>query len=565
MIACPTCGSDPCITPSFCSTARNVDGEDLGRTLTERLAEQRKEQEKRIAELAVKDRVTYDQQRKTAAKELGIRKSTLDEEVRAYRERAKEDAEPSLYPHWAVEPCDGVVDGAVLLQALIRRIQRHVVMQKDQAIAVALWLMMSWVHEMAAIHSPILLVTSAEANSGKSTLLGIIGFLARRALLSVSISGPALFRSIEKWQPAFVVDEGDTVFARNEDLREVFNSGWTRGQSVIRCDPNTHEPRPYSTFAPKALGMKGRKLPDTTLSRAIVVELKRKKPSETAQDFDHIDDEGLATLRRQLARWAEDSTEALARASPEIPGGFHNRVRANWKLLLAIADAAGGDWPRVAREAAERLTGAVDTASIGVELLISIKSILDKEQVFEKGGAACVTSKMMIEKLTADPESRWHEWKGPGKPLTQKQLGRLLSEFGIASETIHPEGAPDARGYKRARFEDAWERYLTGHSPSEASKCPNADEMGTTHDFRSVLDNSKDASKNANLSYSHAGLDAWTDRKPENGAKANMTMTSIDDDPWHIPPALDRRRPAVERLGPPAISAGPDDDLGDLR
>jgi putative DNA primase/helicase len=34
------------------------------------------------------------------------------------------------------------------------------------------------------------------------------------------------------------------------------------------------------------------------------------------------------------------------------------------------------------------------------------------------------------------------------------------------------------------------------------------------------------------------------------------------DDPWHIPPELDRRRP--ERLGAPAISAGPDDDLGDI-
>jgi AAA domain len=33
------------------------------------------------------------------------------------------------------------------------------------------------------------------------------------------------------------------------------------------------------------------------------------------------------------------------------------------------------------------------------------------------------------------------------------------------------------------------------------------------------------------------------------------------DDPWYLPPELDRRR---ERLGPPAISAGSDDDLGDI-
>jgi hypothetical protein len=40
---------------------------------------------------------------------------------------------------------------------------------------------------------------------------------------------------------------------------------------------------------------------------------------------------------------------------------------------------------------------------------------------------------------------------------------------------------------------------------------------------------------------------------------------SLPDDPWEgldIPDYLRRDRP---RLGPPAISAGPDDDLGDLQ
>jgi hypothetical protein len=54
---------------------------------------------------------------------------------------------------------------------------------------------------------------------------------------------------------------------------------------------------------------------------------------------------------------------------------------------------------------------------------------------------------------------------------------------GITSETIHPDGAPDARGYKRERFYDAWERYLSGNPLSEVSKCPNADGTGTSGDF----------------------------------------------------------------------------------
>jgi Protein of unknown function (DUF3631) len=50
----------------------------------------------------------------------------------------------------------------------------------------------------------------------------------------------------------------------------------------------------------------------------------------------------------------------------------------------------------------------------------------------------------------------WAEWKH-GRPLTQKQLGGLLRPFGIVSETVSIPGFNDAKGYKRDRFEAAWE------------------------------------------------------------------------------------------------------------
>jgi putative DNA primase/helicase len=127
--------------------------------------------------------------------------------VRRRRDELEAESPPPLYPHWDVEPWEEPVDGAALLYEFAARVRRHVIMGEDQVAAVALWIMLTWVHERAAVHSPLLLATSAEANSGKSTLLGVIGFLVRRALLSVSITGPALFRSIDRWQPTFVIDE----------------------------------------------------------------------------------------------------------------------------------------------------------------------------------------------------------------------------------------------------------------------------------------------------------------------------------------------------------------------
>jgi hypothetical protein len=208
-----------------------------------------------ITELAALPKLAYAKRRKDAAKELGITAGELDEVIAEARGEARETT-PDLYEHWAVERWPEPVDGDALLKSITDCLARYVVMSKHQATAVALWVVFSWLHEEIAIHSPILLVTSPQANSGKSTLLGVINFLARRPIQSVSISGPALFRSIQKWSPTFVLDEADTAFTRNEDLKEVANSGWTRGQSVIRCDPDTNEPKPYSTFAPKALGMR---------------------------------------------------------------------------------------------------------------------------------------------------------------------------------------------------------------------------------------------------------------------------------------------------------------------
>src|SRR4029077_15984142 len=114
------------------------------------------------------------------------------------------------------------------------------------------------------------------------------------------------------------------------------------GRAVPRCDSN--DPRLFSTFCPKAIGLNGRKMPDTTLSRCIIIDLKRKKRSDRVEHFRHIDDTGLANLRRQAQRWTRDNVATLETAVPELPAGFDNRLGDNWRLMLAIADLAGGEW-----------------------------------------------------------------------------------------------------------------------------------------------------------------------------------------------------------------------------
>ena len=100
---------------------------------------------------------------------------------------AEQEAEKLLEPHWEVIPADDPVDAAKLFAEIEARILHHVAMPEHLAFVVSLWVGASWIHDHAT-YSPILFVTSAERDSGKSTLMGIIGFLARRSLLSVGIS-----------------------------------------------------------------------------------------------------------------------------------------------------------------------------------------------------------------------------------------------------------------------------------------------------------------------------------------------------------------------------------------
>ena len=317
-------------------------------------------------------------------------------------------------------------------------------------------------HDAAAVHSPILLVTSAEANSGKTTLINVVGFLVPRALLCVEISEAVLFRGIELWQPTIIVDEADLILINNEPLRSVINTGWTRGSCVPRCIGDNNTPHAFPTFCPKVIGMKGKKLPDTTLSRSIIIEMRRKKPGEGTIHFRSIDDAGLAELRQRALRWANDNAEKLEGAEPDMPPGFDNRLGDNWSLLLAIADYAGGEWPTKARKAASKLSRVADVATNGTRLLADIRAVFYGS---EEGGEPLVepleriSSAELVAALSADPESPWAEWKG-GKPITQAQLARVLKPFGIASEAIRLQAAAPKRGYMRSQFDDSWERYL---------------------------------------------------------------------------------------------------------
>ena len=407
-----------------------------------------------VINLAGMTPLQYAQQLAREAKKYKMSVKLLEKAVEAVK--VEQESEKLLEPHWEVIPAEEAVDAASLFAKIEARILQHVAMPKHLAFVCALWTGQSWIHEHAT-YSPILYVTSAERDSGKTTLMGIIGFLVRRSLSSVGISAAALYRSIEKWHPTLVIDEADEAFVDNPELRQVINSGWTRGQGVVRCDPDTNEPRKFSTFCPKAIASKGKKAPDTILSRAIFITQKRRTKAERVTHFSHVDDGGFARIRSQLARWAADNGAALGSAQPIMPEGFLNRLASNWQLMFAIADSLGEG--KRAREAAQQIAGVTDLISAGVELLQDLKAM------FNASTLDYLTSKAIVASLIADPEKRWAEWNR-GKPITEKGVAGLLHEYQIISRDVGPEDRR-VKGYRKADFADAWNRYELPRSRAE--------------------------------------------------------------------------------------------------
>src|SRR5262249_172106 len=137
-----------------------------------------------IINLAGLTPLQYAQRITSEAKKYKTPVKLLEKAVETFR--IDQQAEKLLDPHSQLKPAQDPVDAPQLFAEIEARILQHVVMPKDLAFVVALWVGQTWIHQHGT-YSPILGVTSAERDSGKSTLMGVIAFLVRRSLLSVGV------------------------------------------------------------------------------------------------------------------------------------------------------------------------------------------------------------------------------------------------------------------------------------------------------------------------------------------------------------------------------------------
>lgn len=364
-----------------------------------------------------------------------------------------------------------VEDGALLLDKVSAFLSRFVAFPSPlYAAACALWVVHT--HALDAFEStPRLAIISAEKQSGKTRLLEVLELLVVNSMHAVNISVAALFRQIGSSRPVLLADEADTylglrVAKEHEELRGLVNAGHRRGAVAYRCvgEPSKMQVQAFPAFCAVALAGIG-DLPDTIIDRSIVLPARRRAPHEHVEQFRYRRVRPVGEgLRDRIAVWAEAHMQFLEDSEPEMPDGIVDRAADVWEPLLAIADAAGGEWPARARETARELNRkrAAADVSLGVLLLTDIRRIfsdLDGEKI---------STEDLIERLSKLEESPWGDLRG--KPIDARGIARRLRPFDVRPKQIRLSDTETRKGYERSDFVDTWTRYLAPLGKGETSE-----------------------------------------------------------------------------------------------
>ena len=376
----------------------------------------------------------------------------------ARAEHRLRDLPPQAKPHAPV-----AWPATWLLREVVRLLGRFVRFGSAHELAVlALFTLHTWAID-AAIVTPYVLVVSPEKRSGKTRALEVVELVVREPLRAANITAAGVFQAIEAWAPTLLVDEVDAIFtARSEHaeaLRSVLNAGNRRGAFVVRGS-SEGEPVRFATFAPRLLaGINVGTLPDTIRDRAIVISLDRKRRDEPVDDL-FVDDlrEPVETLRGRLAEWADENREALAsmRRAERILA-LDDRRQEAWDPLLAIARHAGGDWPRLAREAAVALANrAADPAEEAHGHLL----LGELHAMFNDGSTNALASRDICRSLNDNEElpfAHYRRFEG----IDPTGLAKLLRPYGIRPKNVPSPGSTrQVKGYEVDQFSETWGRYL---------------------------------------------------------------------------------------------------------
>ena len=347
------------------------------------------------------------------------------------------------------EPWNETVCGVEILDELQDTFARHLILPDHAATTLSLWVMHTYSFDLGDILAYLALL-SPEKRCGKTTALTLVSEFCHKALTASNVTPATIYRVVEDHSPTLLIDEVDSFLAGKEELRGIFNAGYSRKTAyTLRCSGDDHEVKQYNLYSPKLFAAIG-KLPDTLGDRCVIVPMRRKLPGEKVQRL-RGDLDG-SVIRRKCMRWTNDHILNIKEADPEVPEELDDRAADIWRPLLAIADLVGGDWPKTAHLAAVELSSnKEDEESVNIQLLKDIRDYIVDHNISR------LKTEELLEHLYSLEERPWNTFYR-GREMTPRQLADRMKSFGIQSKTIRFSSGT-AKGYMLEDMIDAFNRY----------------------------------------------------------------------------------------------------------
>lgn len=357
------------------------------------------------------------------------------------------------------------VGGGELLLVLLAHLIGYVAFQPGVALVVSLWVMATHVFDVFD-KFPLLAVTSPEKRCGKTTLLTLLLWLCREALLASNVSPASVYRLIELKRPTFLIDEAQSLTRRGSEatevLRELLCAGIDKNAKVLRVGgANNDEVKEFGIACPKVLASIGK--PDgVVLDRCLEAEMRRKTAADSVRPYRSrvAEPEGEA-IRTQLEAWATANQGRVQQVYDALePFDLENDRLAEMLLpLMAVATVVAPDRLPELEEYAESIQAKereAERQSPGVMLLAACRDIFAPPKGKPYSPGRFISTSDLILRLVVREEEPWATFTRGGT-ITPEAMATLLRPYGIQSTRNKTQ---TARGYTGRAFEEAWARYL---------------------------------------------------------------------------------------------------------
>jgi len=332
--------------------------------------------------------------------------------------------------------------------------------------------------------TPRLAIISPEYGCGKSRVLEVLESLTFKGEKLDHHTRSYLMRTVDlireefSRSPTLLIDEIDSVFRKNseegEATRAFANTGYrATGFYGITEGDSKKTPTKFKTFAPMALAGKGEVLPESVMTRAVIIRLQRRMGNEYIEDFltDLVAFEA-EELREELLGWSDYCAQDISTLNPDLP--VRDRDREVWLPLFIVAHLADEAWIKRAEIALANIQEAKSDNTLPRERQL----LSDIWKIFQGQEREKIKSAAIILGLIEMHDSEWDTYNF-GKPINERALAKKLRAYGIKPAQIRFENGQGAKGYYRSEVESAVKRYLEPSMPaiSETTETPETEPM----------------------------------------------------------------------------------------